>query len=142
MTTEALLQSAGVRPTANRLLVARCLAASAFPMSLMQIEDALDSLDKSSVFRVLRLFAEHHLVHEIDDGSGSLKYELCEGNHHTTDDGNAADEDEHVHFFCTRCRRTYCLDSIPVPHIALAEGYTVESRSYLVKGLCPHCRKP
>jgi Fur family ferric uptake transcriptional regulator len=49
------------------------------------------------------------------------------------------DDDLHVHFYCTRCHRTFCLESTPVPPVDVPEGYEVETKSYLLKGVCPEC---
>ena len=45
----ACLERKGVRPTANRILVLR-LRESAYPMSLADLENHLETLDKSSIF--------------------------------------------------------------------------------------------
>ena len=47
-------------------------------MSVTDLEDKLDTVDKSTIFRTLTLFLSHHLIHGVDDGSGSLKYAVCE----------------------------------------------------------------
>lgn len=130
---ETILESRGVKPTPNRLLVARALAAATSPLSLLDIETQLDTVDRSSVFRTLMLFVKAGIVHEIDDGSKSMKYELC----HATGDDH--DSDRHVHFHCLSCHRTFCLEDIPVPEVALPGGYAVTSANYVVKGTCPDC---
>lgn len=122
----------GIRPTPNRMLVAECLRACQHPVSMAEIEDMIDTIDKSSVFRVLSLFAEKHLVHAIDDGSGSLKYELCPGG-----DSHSM-EDMHAHFSCEKCGRIKCIEQ-DVPNINLPDGYKVHSANFVVKGLCPDC---
>ena len=60
---ETLLASHDIKPTANRIVVAKTLAAAERPMSLSELEYKILSIDKSGVFRVLTLFREHHLVH-------------------------------------------------------------------------------
>ena len=55
-----LLDDHGIRPTANRILVAEALDRAGRPMSLMELEDRLLTLDKSSISRCLTLFKEHH----------------------------------------------------------------------------------
>lgn len=128
-----LLEQHGVKPTANRIVVARALAEAGRPMTLSELEVRIVSIDKSGVFRALTLFREHHLVHAIEDGSGALRYELCHSHSHE------ADDDLHVHFFCERCQRTYCLDAIPIPQVDVPPGFTVMSANYIIKGICPHC---
>lgn len=130
-----LLVSHGIRPTSNRIIVLRSLALSARPLTLAELEEKLLSVDKSGIFRALTLFREHHLVHTIEDGSGGLRYELCHGH------GGEDDDDLHVHFFCEQCHRTFCLDGVSVPTVAVPPGYTVTSSSHIVKGICPNCTK-
>ena len=128
-----LLQRHGVKPTANRIVIARTLAAAGRPMSMTELETELETIDKSNVFRTLQAFREAHLVHVIEDGAGGVKYELCHS--HSAN----ADEDAHAHFHCEVCGRTLCLDHVPVPMIRLPEGYEAHSVNYLIKGVCPDC---
>lgn len=130
-----ILENAGVKPTANRILIARALDSAREPVSLSDLETRLETIDRSNIFRALSLFRRQHLVHIIDDGSDSVKYELCRSDNNR----DAGDDDLHAHFFCEKCRRTYCLDNIPVPQVKLPDGYTPLSVNYVVKGLCPDC---
>ena len=131
---EHLLGEHGVKPTANRLLIARALQEASGPMSMMELEAKLETIDKSNIFRTLTAFREAHLVHVLEDTGEGIRYELCHSH------GEEHDEDLHVHFYCTHCHRTYCLEELPVPEVAVPEGFKVESASYLLKGICPHCR--
>ena len=131
---EQLLSEHGVKPTANRLLIAKALQEASGPMSMMELEAQLETIDKSHIFRALSAFREAHLVHVLEDTGEGVRYELCHSH------GEDHDEDLHVHFYCTRCHRTYCLEEVPVPKVAVSEGFTVESASYLLKGICPACR--
>lgn len=106
-------------------------------MSLSDLEDALVTVDKSTIFRSLTAFSQHHLVHEIDDGSGSVKYEPCCHDHNH--DG-VGDNDQHTHFFCTECQHTYCLKGISAPVVDLPDGFEVERINYVLKGICPTCK--
>lgn len=131
---EALLASHGIKPTANRIVVAKTLAAAERPMSLTELEYKILSIDKSGVFRALTLFREHHLVHVIEDGGDGVRYELCHSH-----DGHAEDDDQHVHFYCERCHRTFCLPDMPIPTVSLPAGYELHDINYMAKGLCPEC---
>ena len=131
MSLEELLEHHGVKPTANRLLVARALQESRRPLSLMELEEKLETVDKSAVFRTLVTFRDAHLVHMLD--GDPVRYELCHSHHEDLDD------DLHVHFYCLKCHKTYCLDDTPIPPVKALEGYAVQEASYLLKGLCPEC---
>ena len=129
----ALLEAHDIKPTANRLIVLRTLDGAGRPMSLTELENKIQTIDKSGIFRTLSLFREQHLVHVIEDGGDGVRYELCHSHHDEIDD------DLHVHFYCEQCHQTYCLDHIPVPGIELPEGFIMSSVNYMVKGICPHC---
>ncbi len=130
---ERMLINKGVKPTSNRILVYKALMNAPRPVSLADIECSLESLDKASIFRVLELFAANDIVHVLEDGSRSLKYELCRSDsHHTVDD-------RHVHFYCERCMQTFCLEDVSVPPIDTPAGFITRSVNYMLKGLCPDC---
>lgn len=133
MDLEELFARHGVKLTANRLLIARALQEAGRPLSMTELETRLETIDKSNVFRTLTAFREAHLVHALEDAGDGVRYELCHS--HSNED-----DDVHVHFYCTRCHRTYCLEDTPVPPVEVPEGYEAESVSYLVKGICPECR--
>ena len=131
----ALLEENNVRPTANRIIVARALAKAGMPMSLAELETEIDSIDKSNIFRALISFKDNHLVHAIEDGSNGVRYELCKSHDHDHD------EDLHVHFHCEICGKTFCFEDIPVPKVDVPEGYQPISTNYIIKGICPSCQK-
>lgn len=130
---ETILERRGVKPTSNRLLVLRAMFKASRPVSLSELETELDTVDKSSIFRVLTLFVSHHVVHAIEDGSGTMKYEVCTG------EDRCSLSDMHTHFYCESCHRTFCFKSIGIPSIDLPEGFTMSSVNYMVKGICPQC---
>jgi len=131
----SLLQAHGIKPTANRILVAKALASSIQPQSLAELERRIISIDKSNIFRALVLFREQHLVHAIEGSSDGTKYELCYSHDHEHDD------DQHPHFYCEKCQQTYCLNDAELPEILLPQGFEAHSSNLMIKGLCPHCKK-
>lgn len=130
---EARMCSRGVKPTAVRLLVFSALQATARPVSVSDLETSLQTVDKSTIFRTLTLFLEHHLIHGIEDGSGAVKYELCHG------EWDCSVSDMHLHFFCERCHRTFCFKDMPIPEVDLPEGFAMHGVNFVIKGLCPDC---
>lgn len=128
-----LLSEREIQPTAIRLLVLREMLQANRPVSLLDLEQTLDTVDKSSIFRTLTLFLSHHLIHCIDDGTGSFKYAVC------SPGCSCGVEDLHTHFHCERCNRTFCFKNIPTPVVKLPEGFTLNSINYVLKGLCPEC---
>jgi Fur family ferric uptake transcriptional regulator len=127
-----LLKQHDIRPTANRLMVAKLLSAAQRPLSLSELEMMSMTIDKSNIFRTLTLFRKSHLVHVIED-EGGIRYELC-----MSDDPHE-DDDVHPHFHCECCGRIFCLDHTIIPPLDVPEGYVVHTVNYMVKGICPDC---
>ena len=67
-----ILKQREIRPTAIRLLILKAMMRFERAFSLLDLENELDTVDKSTVSRTINLFLDHHLIHCIDDGSGSL----------------------------------------------------------------------
>lgn len=129
-----LLARHGVKPTANRIQIIRAIAERGEPLSMHEIEAQLMTVDKSVISRTLSLFRQFHLVHTIDGPDGIARYEACLSH------SAQADDDEHAHFYCERCRRTFCLYGVPQPRVALPDGFEQHEVSVVVSGVCPQCR--
>lgn len=127
------LEARAVKPTANRIVILKELMHAGSPLSLTELETRLETLDKSSIFRAVTIFANKGVVHAIEDGSGQIKYEFCRG-----EEGCSID-DMHVHFHCERCHRTICFSEMPVPIVNLPDGFVKESVTYVIKGICDRC---
>ena len=135
LTDEQVFEKAGIRVTAVRLLIWREIRNSfTGAFSLSDLEDALPTVDKSTLFRTLTLLSETHLLHDIDDGSGSHKFCVC---HHD----DTLHCTGHVHLTCRMCHRTFCLTDVRIPPVILPEGFVPEEAEYIVKGVCPECAK-
>lgn len=130
---QAHLTGHGVRPTAVRILIWRTVRNRHKAFSLSDMERLMPEMDRSSIFRTLRLFARHGLLHEIDDGMGRQKYCLCR----CVDDKHL----NHIHFTCEECGKTYCLTDYVIPQVELPKGFVPGDIEYIVKGICPACRK-
>lgn len=135
MNAEKILEKADIKPTVNRLLVLRAILSSEMPMSLVELETELETLDRSSISRVLALLLERDVVHVFEDGRGVAKYEICHGESHCSID------DMHAHFYCEKCERVYCFEDISAPHINIPSEFQVRSVNYMLKGVCPECAK-
>ena len=135
LSDEQVFEKAGIRVTAVRLLIWREIRRSfTGPFSLSDLEDVLPTVDKSTLFRTLTLLSEAHLLHDIDDGSGSHKFCVC---HHD----DTLHCTGHVHLTCRICHRTFCLTDVRIPQVALPEGFIPEEAEYIVKGVCPECAR-
>lgn len=92
-----------------------------------------EKFDRVTVYRTLQTFVEKGIIHAIPTADNSVRYALCkeceEGHHH----------DDHVHFVCTNCERTICLDDIISPKIDLPEGFIAENVQVVINGVCKDC---
>ena len=129
------LNAKSIKSTAMRQLVLQVLAEQKTAISLPELEKKFDKADKVTLYRTLKTFEENKLIHSIDDGTGSIKYALCR------ESCQCHPEDLHVHFFCTKCKQTYCLNDIPVPSVNLPVYFTLENINMVVKGICSNCPK-
>lgn len=127
-----LLAKRDIQPTAIRILVLRTMMQAGRSVSLLDLETMLDTVDKSTIFRTLTLFLSHHLIHSIDDGTGSFKYAVC------SDSCSCDVSDLHTHFHCEKCNKTFCFTNIPTPVVAsriYAEQHQLCTERHL-SGLC------
>ena len=96
-----------------------------------------EKFDRVTVYRTLQTFVEKGIIHTIPTADNSIRYALCkddcaEGHHH----------DQHIHFVCTNCKNTYCLDDIVTPEIKLPKGYSSSHIEVVVEGVCKNCKTP
>jgi len=130
---EKKLKSKEIRPTAMRQLVLSILTEQSAAISLPELEMKFDKADRTTLYRTLKTFEEHKLIHSIDDGSGSVKYAMC------LERCECQPDDLHVHFTCTTCKHTYCLNDLTIPSFDLPAGFMLESVNLVIKGTCPNC---
>ncbi len=128
------LKKKKIKPTAMRQLVYEILHNQQKAMSLYEIEQQFDNVDRSTIFRTLKIFQDNCIIHSIDDGTGSVKYALCK-------DGCACNPaDLHVHFLCNKCGQTHCLKDLQIPKMDLPNGFSFKSANFVIKGTCFNCK--
>ncbi|MEX0823513.1 MAG: transcriptional repressor [Balneolaceae bacterium] len=131
---EQKLQSRNIQPTAVRIRVLDVLEQQGKAVSLSDMEDFLGKSDRTTLYRTLKTFRDHGLVHEIHDNSGNTKFALCR------DDCTCSyPDDMHVHFYCSVCDKTYCFNDLSIPEVALPDSFTPDTANFVINGLCPDC---
>ncbi|MFA6831561.1 MAG: transcriptional repressor [Bacteroidaceae bacterium] len=130
-----LLEHKKIRSTINRINIYQAILQQSNTFSLFDIEDLLLDLDKSTIFRAMTLFEEKHLIHGIEDGSGSKKYCLC------PNQGYCQQDEGHCHLHCEVCGTTICLDKITIPEVTIPDGFIVKKANYIIQGICADCAK-
>ncbi len=132
--TDNKLTMRNIKPTAMRELVLKVLSEQKSAISLLELEQKFEKADKTTLYRTLKTFEENKLIHSIDDGTGSVKYALCK----ETCECNPSDL--HVHFLCTKCKHTFCLNDIAIPNLTLPANFKLETINMVVKGICANCK--
>ncbi|MCQ0112093.1 Fur family transcriptional regulator, ferric uptake regulator [Zhouia amylolytica] len=133
MNLENALNKHQIKPTSMRILVLKQLISSKSAMSLSDLEACFDRVDKTTLYRTLKTFEEKKLIHSIEDGTGSLKYAMCEEN------CNCEPQDQHIHFHCSVCEETFCFMKSKIPSTNIPSGFKVTSATMVYKGVCPNC---
>ena len=132
-----LLKVHNLRTTDCRSEVLSLFINKDFALSHADIENNVhESFDRVTVYRTLKTFVDKGLVHKVLDDTGTTKYALCKtpctSHHH---------QHEHVHFKCSLCGHTQCLEQLEVPKFSLPKGYKFTEANLLIQGICSDCNK-
>mgnify|MGYP002777855486 CR=1 FL=1 len=133
---ETLLRDNKLRSTHSREAILKLFTKYPHALSYSDIEQEVSSdFDRVTVYRTLKTFLDKGMIHKVLDDGGSLKYALCSEQCH-----DHVHHHEHVHFKCTRCGQTSCLDEVEVPRVRLPKGYQAQELNLLVQGICGKCQ--
>ncbi|HET7178345.1 MAG TPA: transcriptional repressor [Chryseosolibacter sp.] len=129
-----LLKSFRLRSTPIREEILHLFLEKEYALSHSDIETEIaKEFDRVTVYRTLKTFSDKGLIHKVLDDKGGLKYALCPQECSAT-----GHRHEHVHFKCTRCGQTNCLD-IQIPLVKLPKGYVTQEVNFLIQGTCQNC---
>jgi len=130
---ENKLTQKGINPTAMRLLVLEKLSQQKAAISHKELTAFFDRADATTLFRTLKTFLEYKLIHTIEDGTGLIKYALCQ------EGCTCSPNDLHSHFYCTHCKNTFCLIDTAIPAISLPQNFVLKEINLVLKGICDSC---
>ena len=122
--------------TAGRKKILELFLSSPGALAHADIEKNTDAaFDRVTVYRTLQTFVDKGIIHNIPTTDNSILYALCKdnceaGHHH----------DNHVHFICSQCNKTICLDDVTVPEVKLPRGFTPTNTQMVVHGICGDCK--
>ena len=136
MDTQKLLKDHSLRQTESRMDVLNFFSSTGHALSHADIEQSLQGYDRVTIYRTLTTFEEKGIIHKVLDDSGSAKYALCADGCHEHDHA-----DNHIHFKCSICDVTQCIDDLAIPAIQLPQGFKAEEMNLLVLGVCNACNK-
>ncbi len=101
------------------------------------IEKKLSSeIDRVTLYRTLKTFEEKGLIHRVANDKDIIEYALCKDDCHVNDHKH---NDNHAHFKCDLCNKTYCLEHVGIPDLPIPSGFQANDFQLLVSGICPKC---
>ncbi len=130
-----IFEELNIRPTSVRMVVYRAILKYPDTFSAQDLEDELNWMERSSIFRALTLFNEKGLIHSVDDGGGIKRYCLCR------EIGSCDSCKMHCHFHCQICGKTLCLKDLYISKMELPSGFVTKKISCVISGSCDNCTK-
>ncbi|MGC4128823.1 MAG: transcriptional repressor [Bergeyella sp.] len=131
---ENILSQKKIPATSMRILVLNEFLKTDKAVSLSELEEHLEHCDRSTIYRTLKTFEKKGVIHGIQENN-TTQYLLCHDNcdeiHH---------HDYHLHFYCTECKKTICLDEIRFENISFPEDYDIKELKFLANGICRECK--
>ncbi len=129
------IRSAGLRATAPRVAVLRCLADQDRPLTHAEIMGELGTdWDRATVYRNLADLTKAELVRRYDLGDHVWRFESAHGHDHTGPG--------HAHFVCVTCGDVQCIEDVKV-QVPRAPQVPAAVRTPLLeiqlKGVCDDC---
>ena len=135
-TDEQILREFHLRSTSSRTDILHLFLEHPYALSYSDIEkEVAKAYDRVTVYRTLKTFLDRGVVHKVLDDQGGLKYALCKDRCTT-----AEHHHEHVHFKCTQCGQTNCLEDVKIPEVHLPKGYKARELNLLIQGICFKCQ--
>lgn len=131
-----ILADKAVRITPMRQLLLDYILQNNRTFGLIELEYAFPKSDRITMYRTLKTFEGKGIIHGINNGSGEVKYALCD--EHCT---SVHHLDQHPHFQCEQCNQISCIDSLVIPKVELPKGYHSKELTMMIKGICPNCQK-
>ena len=131
-----LLESADLEVTPNRLQVLEVVGASSCPLSANDIFAVLERsqpINKVTVYRILDLMVERHLLDRLSTGGRAAYYGLAPNEHHAP----------HAHFYCSRCGQMDCLQpealQVDTGYLRRTFPGQIERLEIRIDGICKNC---
>lgn len=131
-----ILKQSGLSVTESRKKILDLFLETDGALAHADIEkNTASAFDRVTVYRTLQTFVEKGIIHQIPTTDNSILYALCkhnceQGHHH----------DDHVHFICSNCDKTICLDEVTVPEVKLPKNFSKQQAAMVVTGICEDCK--
>lgn len=134
---EQILKENHLSITTRRKIILNLFLQSAHALIHGDIEKQCTGIvDRMGIYRTLQSFLKKNIIHSIPTADDTIKYALSK-----IDLKRENYSLSHVHFFCSKCNKTLCLDSVNMPKIKLPDGFKMRDCEILIKGICVDCKK-
>ena len=134
---QTILHQHQLRLTESRKAILSIFVRQDTALNEREIESSLaHACDRVTIYRTLATFVEKGILHKVLDDRGAMKYALCAPHCHEGQDHRH----DHVHFKCTICGRTTCIEQVPIPAVHLPKGFDLQEVNMLLSGSCPQCQ--
>jgi Fur family ferric uptake transcriptional regulator len=145
---ESKIRQSSMRSTAARRDVLTLLLLSQRAMSHMELQEALQDMDRVTLYRALDSLTEAKLTHKVTGDDRVFRYST--GTENFLPPESASIPHQHGHFKCTRCQKVVCLDQ-PQISTSLKEqlqatleatankGFQNHDIEVTIKGWCDSC---
>ncbi|MFQ3576323.1 MAG: transcriptional repressor [Cytophagales bacterium] len=141
MDKQQILKEKKLKVTSCRLDVLDYLDKSKKAVGQPELEKKFQGkYDRVTLYRTLHSFLSVDIVHQVPDNVGEVKYALCHHEHNQHHEHHHhAHIHNHLHFKCTNCESTTCIDDVPIQIIQLPFGYELDEIQLLGIGICKNC---
>lgn len=130
---ENLLIQKQIPVTSMRMLVLEEFLKSPKAISLSDLEEILIHSDRSTIYRTLKTFEKKGLIHGVQENN-TTQYLLCHNDcteeHHY---------DYHLHFYCSECKKTICLEEVNFKNVTIPKEYLIKELKFVASGICKDC---
>jgi Fur family ferric uptake transcriptional regulator len=130
----SILKEHQLKNTQFRRDVLKVFLSDKMALAHADLEEKLQDVDRITLYRTLKTFETKGIIHKAIDSGDKMKYAICA--HGCTEHQHV---DEHAHFHCENCDRTYCLDDVFLPSLKLPKGYTLKKAHLVLDGFCQEC---
>ena len=135
-TIEKLLKAHGLKKTTIRTEMLDVFIRNDFALSVNDIIERMKvSNDRVTVYRALISFEKHGILHIASEDRQGVKYALC-----NLDSFQETDDNQHAHFICDKCHKTYCLKDIVIPEVQVSREFSIDRANYTLRGICKECQ--
>lgn len=126
-----ILNNHNLKRTSCREGIIDVLISAQQALSDSEIKERLGvNYDRTTFYRSFKTLEEHKIIHKIVVDNQLVKYALGYSLPHIH---------KHAHFYCNKCHKVKCMESVPVQKYQLPKGYSNSETEVLIKGICDNC---